>query len=208
MKLFVILFLLFPLAILADYVPEQENRSGLTIGFGTTTNSLVGKFVGVSATGAGMSLSYMISDSFIFGIGYEGMLNKDITADIPVGELNESAVLNSNVYYATAMYKYNFDLRWGLALGLQAGLNSLWYETNYKDSNGNPINLDLGKEKVVVLFPQINLYYRVRDWLDASFLIGYKIYSNFEYKYEESFLITQDDSSSPLFGIGLHFGFY
>lgn len=208
MRIFIIFLVLLSCIAQADYAPEDSSRSGLRVNFDFNSSIPVAKYMDTYSAKAGMALGYMIADRFIIDLGYEGLLNKNIVRDVAVGESNINAVLGSSFYYVGISYKYNINLRWAVALGVKSGYCNYWFELPYKDSQGDEIDLDFGSEQVLAFQPEINLYYRVREWLDASFRIGYPIQSAFEYSRAEYFSINESDSSTPYWGICLHFGFY
>ncbi len=208
MKIFIILFILASYTVYSDYEPTDESRSGLMINFDFHTGMPISKSLDTYATNAGMSIGYMLNDAILFNIGYEGLLNKNIVREITPNSTSENAVFYNSFYYAGLAYKLNINKRLGISMGLKAGLSNFWFEPPYADSNGEVINLDLGTSQVMTLVPEINIYYRVREWLDASLNIGYQLQSNFSYTYQDVFDINNTDCSNPYWGLSLHFGFY
>ncbi len=208
MKIFIILFILASYIGYADYEPTDESRSGLMVNFDFHTSMPISKSLDTYATNAGMSMGYILNDALLFNIGYEGLLNKNIVREITPNSTPENAVFYNSFYYAGLAYKFNLSLRWAISFGFNAGRSNFWFEPPYADSNGEVISLDLGTSKVMTLVPELNIYYRVRDWLDASLNAGYKLQSNFNYTYQDVFDISNKDCSNAYWGVSLHFGFY
>ncbi len=208
MRIIVIFLVLLCSSAAAEYIPSDSSRSGLRVNFDFNSSLPVSKFVNTYSAKAGMSAGYMLSDMFIFDIGYEGLLNKNIVEEVQISDGKENAVLNSSFYYLGIAYKYNFNLRWALSFSVKAGYCKYWFELPYKDQSGNEINLDLGSKQIVCYMPELNIYYRVREWLDVSFRFGYPIHSQYDYSYLDVFSINDKDTSPIHWGICLHFGFY
>ncbi len=208
MTKYIIFLMLLSCTLQADYIPTDSSRSGLRVSFDFNSSIPISSYIDTYSAKSGMSIGYMIEDVIILDIGYEGLLNKNIVQEIPVNEGTEKAVFGNSFYYLGAYFKQNFGLRWALAIGVKAGYSNFWYELPFKDKNGDEISLDIGSKQILAFLPELNIYYRVREWLDASFRVAFPINSSFTYSYNDVFSVSDSDISTPYWGVCLHFGFY